>query len=90
MLPLGMSEEPPKHFNFAHDVVERWARERPEGLALWCVHESDSTEQKFTFKQIAQDLRRAASFFISSAFAGVIASLSSYRAFHNGGSRCSA
>ncbi|MEY2429427.1 MAG: acetyl-CoA synthetase, partial [Verrucomicrobiota bacterium] len=58
-----MSEEQPRHFNFAHDVVERWARERPEGMALWCVREADSTEQKFTFRQIAQDLRRAAHFF---------------------------
>ena len=63
MLLLSMSEEPPKHFNFALDVVERWARERPEGRALWCVRESDSIETKFTFGQLAQNLRRAASFF---------------------------
>src|SRR5258706_13715777 len=63
MLLLSMSEEPPKYFNFAHDVVERRANDRPEALALWCVREQDSTEETFTFSQLAQNLRRAASFF---------------------------
>jgi acetyl-CoA synthetase/medium-chain acyl-CoA synthetase len=51
----------PSHFNFAKDVVERWARERPETLALWCVH--DGIEEKLTFSQLTGELRRAASFF---------------------------
>src|SRR5438105_15111919 len=51
------------HFNFSHDVVERWARERPDALALWWVSEHDSVEQKLTFRQLADKLRRAASFF---------------------------
>src|SRR2546428_10178442 len=58
-----MQANPPTHFNFARDVVERWARERPDALALWCVREHDSTEQKLTFRQLAHNVRRAASFF---------------------------
>ncbi len=58
-----MGEDLPTHFNFARDVVERWARERPDAPALWCAREQDSIEQKITFSQLARELRRAASFF---------------------------
>ncbi len=58
-----MSEEPPAHFNFARDVVDRWAQERPEALALWCVEEGGHGEQKLTFSQLAENSRRAASLF---------------------------
>src|SRR5438045_9169202 len=53
----------PTHFNFARDVVERWAKERPNALALWCVSEPEGTEQKLTFSELTEKLRRAASFF---------------------------
>jgi len=52
----------PEYFNFARDVVERWARERPNASALWCVGE-DGSEEKFSFEQLAKDGRRAAHFF---------------------------
>ena len=52
----------PEYFNFAHDVLERWARERPNGLALWCVDE-DGSEYKLSFEQLAKEGRRAAHFF---------------------------
>src|SRR2546421_3977142 len=58
-----MIQEPPAHFNFSRDVVEAWSSERPDALALWWVREEDRTEQKFTFGQLAEQLRRAASFF---------------------------
>ena len=58
-----MQANPPTHFNFARDVVERWARERPDALALWCVGEHDSVERKLTFRQLAEQSRRAASLF---------------------------
>jgi acetyl-CoA synthetase/medium-chain acyl-CoA synthetase len=54
---------PPTHFNFSRDVIERWAKERPDTLALWCVREADGAEQKLTFRQLAEQMRRAASFF---------------------------
>jgi len=63
MLRLLMADTVPRRFNFARDVVERWASERPEALALWCVREQDSGEQKLTFGQLAEELRRAARFF---------------------------
>jgi len=53
----------PAHFNFAHDVVERWAAERPEALALWWIDEQSARERKITFAEIARDARRAAGFF---------------------------
>ena len=53
----------PTHFNFARDVVESWAKERPDSPALWCINEVKATEQKFTFGHVAENLRRAASFF---------------------------
>ncbi len=56
-----MAETVGAHFNFARDVVERWAKERPDALALWCVREEDASEQKLTFSQLAEGIRRAAS-----------------------------
>jgi acetyl-CoA synthetase/medium-chain acyl-CoA synthetase len=70
VLSFGMSEEPPAHFNFAQDVMDRWARERPEALALWCVEEGGHGEQKLTFAQLAENSRRAASLFRGLGLAG--------------------
>src|SRR5262245_2564932 len=57
-MPSGI----PTHFNFASDVLDHWARERPDGLALWCVNDRDSIEHKFTFVEMAHTSRRAAGF----------------------------
>ena len=54
-----MIQEPPSHFNFARDVMERWARERPDEVALWWGDESDGNEQKISFGQLAGNFRRA-------------------------------
>ena len=43
----------PLHFNFAADVIDRWAQERPEAPALWCVDATTRAEQKFNFSQLA-------------------------------------
>src|SRR5215469_4904157 len=53
----------PLYFNFATDVVDRWAAHRPKGLALWHVHATSGAEHKLTFRQIATLSRQAASFF---------------------------
>jgi acetyl-CoA synthetase/medium-chain acyl-CoA synthetase len=58
-----MSLTSPARFNFTRDVLERWARERPEALALWCVEESGRSEQKFSFQLLVENARRAAAFF---------------------------
>src|SRR5262245_22668112 len=58
-----MLSKPPISFNFTRDVVERWARERPEELALWCADESGRNEQKFSFRLLTENARRAAAFF---------------------------
>jgi acetyl-CoA synthetase/medium-chain acyl-CoA synthetase len=59
---LRVSASPPTYFNFACDVMERWGRERSEALALWCVDDRGGNEQKFSFGQLGENLRRAASF----------------------------
>ncbi len=53
----------PVYFNFARDVVDKWARERPDSPALWCVRERAPREIRFSFRQLADQSRRAASFF---------------------------
>ena len=50
-------------FNFAGDVMERWAKLRPHDPALWCVDESGANEQRLTFAQLADQFRRASHFF---------------------------
>ena len=50
-------------FNFAGDIMERWAERSPHAPALWCVDESGVHEQRFTFAQLADQFRRAAHFF---------------------------
>ena len=52
----------PLYFNFATDVLDRWAVTRPQGLALWHVQAATGTEQKLTFRQTAGLSRRAANF----------------------------
>src|SRR5947207_2718645 len=58
-----MLVEPPTRFNFASEVMERWAQERPEALALWCVNEDGGFEHKISFRQLAESFRRAAGLF---------------------------
>src|SRR5881628_3652012 len=55
--------EPPTRFNFAGDVMERWARERPDALALWCVDDAGCVEHKLSFRQLAESFHRAAGLF---------------------------
>jgi len=43
----------PLHFNFAADVIDRWARESPDAPALWCVNSATGVEQKFSFKELS-------------------------------------
>ena len=54
--------EAPLYFNFATDVLDRWARMRPESPALWYVHAATRAEQKFTFGKLAELSRQAANF----------------------------
>jgi acyl-coenzyme A synthetase/AMP-(fatty) acid ligase len=63
MLSLRMPNSVPTHFNFSQDVFEHWALERPDALALWCVSDEGNSGCKLTFSELANKLRRAASFF---------------------------
>jgi len=57
-----MSDALPAHYNFAHDVIERQGRERPDDLALWWVGEPGAGERKFSFGGLSDELRRAAAY----------------------------
>lgn len=56
--------EKPEHFNFAADVIDRHAAERPEALALLWSDES-GRERRFTFAQLKQHSLHAAQFLTS-------------------------
>jgi acetyl-CoA synthetase/medium-chain acyl-CoA synthetase len=53
-----MGEQAAAHYNFARDVIERWAQLRPHDLALWCVDEA-GVERRFDFAEVADRVRRA-------------------------------
>jgi acetyl-CoA synthetase/medium-chain acyl-CoA synthetase len=53
----------PEYFNFASDVLEEWARKKPDAPALWVVSESSGAESKLAFRELAARFHRAANFF---------------------------
>ena len=51
----------PEHFNFAYDVMDEWAKVRPDGLAiLWTNDQGD--EIRTTFAQLKEQTDQAASY----------------------------
>ncbi|HLL03576.1 MAG TPA: AMP-binding protein [Myxococcaceae bacterium] len=54
----------PEHFNFAMDVIDRHAAERPNALALLWSDESGQ-EKRFTFAELKQQSLHAAQFLLS-------------------------
>lgn len=55
----------PEYFNFATDVIDRWAKTQPDVPGLWCVNAATGAEQKFTFQQLSELSTRAANVFRS-------------------------
>ena len=54
----------PENFNFAYDVVDEYAAQQPDKLALvWC-DETDN-DKKFTFSELKEYSNRTANFFRS-------------------------
>lgn len=52
----------PETFNFGFDIVDEWAKQEPEKMALvWC--DDNGNEKKFTFTDISRLSNRAANFF---------------------------
>ncbi len=52
----------PENFNFAYDIVDEWAVQEPEKIALvWC--NDKGAEETFTFKQMKYYSDKAANFF---------------------------
>lgn len=54
----------PGHFNFAYDVMDEWAAQKPNKVALlWTNDKGDRVD--FTFADIKRETDKAASFFLS-------------------------
>jgi len=52
----------PEFFNFATDVIDRWAQTRPESPALWWVDAATRAERRYGFRELAELSARAANF----------------------------
>ncbi len=52
----------PVCFNFATDIFDRWAVQRPDKPALWQLDAVSGAEQKFTFSEMARLSCQAANF----------------------------
>ena len=51
----------PEHFNFAYDVMDAWAEEKPDGLAiLWTNDQGE--ERRTTFRQLKEETDQAAAY----------------------------
>ena len=54
----------PENFNFAYDVMDAWAEEKPDGLAiLWTNDQGE--EIRTTFKQLKEQTDQAASYLLT-------------------------
>ena len=51
----------PEHFNFAYDVMDEWAREWPDGLALLWTNDQGE-EIRATFRQLKEQSDQAAAY----------------------------
>ncbi|MBR4388474.1 MAG: AMP-binding protein [Prevotella sp.] len=51
----------PEHFNFAYDVMDAWAEEKPDKTALLWTND-EGAERRFTFADIKQETDRAAAY----------------------------
>ncbi len=62
-LKNGFKIKIPENFNFAYDVVDRYAKEDPEKRALvWC--DDHGGERIFTFREMSEESQRAANFLV--------------------------
>ena len=54
----------PENFNFAYDVMDKWAEETPDRLALLSCNDK-GIERRFTFEDIRRESNKVASYLIS-------------------------
>ncbi|MBK8479038.1 MAG: AMP-binding protein [Opitutaceae bacterium] len=60
--PSAAPLQAPELYNFATDVIDRWAQSRPDALALWWVDATTRAERKYTYSEIAALSSQAANF----------------------------
>ena len=63
-LVTSLSFHNTEHFNFAFDIVDEMAKQKPDKLAMLHL-DRFGNERRFTFRQIARDSSRAANYFKS-------------------------
>ncbi len=51
----------PENFNFAYDVMDQWAEEKPDALALLWTND-EGTERRTTFRELKEQSDQAASY----------------------------
>ena len=51
----------PEHFNFAYDVMDVWAEENPDGLAILWTND-EGKERRTTFRQLKEESDQAAAY----------------------------
>ena len=51
----------PEHFNFAYDVMDVWAEENPDGLAILWTND-EGKERRTTFRQLKEESDAAAAY----------------------------
>ena len=54
----------PEHFNFAYDVMDAWAEEKPDKLALLWTNDKGACI-RFTYRDIKEQTDRTASYLMS-------------------------
>ncbi|MCH7564449.1 MAG: AMP-binding protein [Gemmatimonadetes bacterium] len=52
----------PERFNYTIDVVDRWARDEPDKLALVAIHPDGRTATRHTFAEVSRDANRVANY----------------------------
>ena len=62
MIERFLTQTKPDNFNFAYDVMDVWAEEKPDKLALLWTDDEDNCI-RFTFKDLKEQSDRAASYF---------------------------
>ena len=52
----------PERFNYTIDVVDRWARDEPDKLALVAIHPDGHTTTHHTFGEVSREANRVANY----------------------------
>lgn len=60
MFSPSILSSPPDHFNFANDVVDAWAHEKPDLLAMHWINDGGLESAKLTYAYFSKQSQKAA------------------------------